>query len=108
MPIFVVTHDPPTDGEWSERVTFVTEGVEQALDLAEEAAGDRKVAVGAANVTQQLLRAGRIDELDLNVVPCLLGSGVRLFDNLEARIDLEQTRVIESDGVTHFRYRVVH
>jgi dihydrofolate reductase len=57
-------------------VTFVTEGVERAVELAQEAAGDRTVSVGSAGITQQLLSAGRLDEIDLNVAPCLLGSGV--------------------------------
>ena len=109
VPIFVVTHNAPTDGEWSPRVTFVTEGIERALGMAQEAAGDRKVSVCAANTVQQVLLAGRLDEIDLDVVPCLLGSGVRLFDDLgSAPIELERTRLIESDGVTHMRYRVVH
>lgn len=108
-PIFVVTHEPPATGEWSPRVTFVTDGVERAVELARDSAGNRKVSVCAANITQQLLRAGLLDEVELNVVPCLLGSGVRLFDHLAPDpIELEQTRVIKSDGVTHVRYRVAH
>lgn len=107
-PIYVVTHDPPSEGEWNPRVSFVTEGVERAVELAQDAAGDRKVSVCAANVAQELLRAGMLDEIDLSVAACLLGSGVRLFDGLGPEpIALEQTRVIESDGVTHLRYRVV-
>ncbi len=106
VPNFVVTHHPPTAGEWSPQVRFVTEGIERAVELAQQAAGDRKISVCAAGVTQQLLRAGRLDELELNVVPCLLGAGVRLLDGV-GPIDLEQTRVIESDGVTHLRYRVL-
>lgn len=109
VPIFVVTHEPPTAGDWSPRVAFVTDGVERAVELARDAAGDRKVSVCAANITQQLLRAGLLDEIELSVVPCVLGSGVRLFDHLGPDpFEMEQTRVIESDGVTHIRYRVAH
>ena len=109
VPIFVVTHEPPTDGAWSPRVTFVTEGVERAVDLAQKAAGDRAVSVCAANTAQQLLRAGKLDEIEVSVAPVLLGSGVRLFDHLgSAPIELEQISAIESVGVTHIRYRVVH
>ena len=110
VPIFVVTHEAPTEGEWSPRVSFVTDGgVERAVELAKEAAGDRYVSVCAANTAQQLLRAGLLDEIELSVVPCLLGSGVKLFDNLgPAPIDLRQLQIIPSDGVTHVRYRVVH
>jgi dihydrofolate reductase len=66
------------------------------------------VSVAAADVTQQLLRAGKLDEIQVSVVPVLLGSGVRLFDHLGPDpIALEQTRVIPSEGVTHLRYRVL-
>jgi dihydrofolate reductase len=108
VPIFVVTHQAPTHGEWSPRVSFVTDGVERALELAKEAAGELKVSVCAADTAQQLLRAGKLDEIQVSVVPLLLGSGVRLFDHLGTDpIELEQVRVIESKGVTHLRYRVV-
>ena len=106
-PIFVVTHDPPTAGEWSDRVTFVPEGLDRALELAQEAAGDRTISASAASVAQQLLAAGRIDEIDLDIVPCLLGAGVRLLDNV-GPFDMVCERVIPSDGVTHIRYRVLH
>lgn len=108
VPIFVVAHEVPTHGEWSPRVSFVTDGVERALELAQKAAGDRTVSVGGASVAQQLLRVGKLDGIQVSVVPLLLGGGVRLFDHLGADpIALEQTRVIESEGVTHMRYRVV-
>lgn len=88
---------------------WLTEGLERSIDLAQEAVGDRKVSLCAANVAQQALRSGRLDEIDLQVVPCLLGAGVRLFDDRgDPPVDLVQTRVIESDGVIHVRYRVVH
>jgi dihydrofolate reductase len=107
-PIFVVTHQAPTDGEWSPRVKFVTEGVERALELAQDAAGDRKVSVSGADIAQQLIRLGKVDEIQVSIVPLLLGEGVRLFDHLgQDSIALEQTRVIESEGVTHMRYRVM-
>jgi dihydrofolate reductase len=108
-PIFVVTHEAPTRGEWSPQVSFVTDGIEHALELAQEAAGDLNVGVSAADVAQQLLRAGRLDEIQVSVVPLLLGAGVRLLDHLGPDpIRLEQIRVIESEGVTHLRYRVLH
>jgi dihydrofolate reductase len=108
VPIFVVTHEAPTDGEWSPRVSFVTEGLDRAVELAQEAAGDKDVSVGAADPVQQLLRAGKLDEIEVSVVPYLLGGGVRLFDHLGADpIELEQADVIVSEGVTHLRYRVI-
>jgi dihydrofolate reductase len=108
VPIFVLTHEVPTRGAWSPRVSFVTEGIERALELAQQAAGNLTVSVSGADVAQQLLRAGRVDEIQVSVVPLLLGAGVRLFDHLGPDpIVLEQTRVIASVGVTHLRYRVV-
>jgi dihydrofolate reductase len=106
-PIFVVTHEPPTEGEWSPRVTFVPEGVERALELAQEAAGDATIGVSGASVAQQLLRLRRLDEIQVSVTPLLLGAGVRLFDGFDGPIRLEQTRVVPSEGVTHLRYRVL-
>ena len=107
-PFFLLTHNPPdhhvgpgTDG------TAVTDGIESAPEQAKAVAGERDIVVGAADVAQQYLRAGLLDEIQLNLVPVLLGNGVRLFANLEDRqFDLECTRVVESDGVTHLRYRV--
>lgn len=108
VPIFVVTHEPPTDGEWSPRVSFVTEGVERALELAQEAAGDGVIGISGASVAQQLLRLRKLDEIQVSVTAVLLGGGVRLFDNIDSPIRLEQTRVVPSDGVTHLRYRVLY
>jgi dihydrofolate reductase len=108
VPIFVLTHEAPTHGEWSPRISFVTDGIDHALELAQAAAGDRLVSVCAADTTQQLLRAGKLDEIQVSLVPVLLGSGVRLLDHLGPDpIALEQVRVIESEGVTHLRYRVL-
>ena len=107
-PIFVVTHEPPIDGEWSPRVSFVTDGVERALELAQEAAGEGVIGVSGASVAQQLLRVGKLDEIQVSVTPLLLCGGVRLFEGFEGPIRLEQTRVLPSDGVTHLRYRVLY
>jgi dihydrofolate reductase len=107
-PIFVVTHEAPTHGEWSPLVQFVTEGVDRALELAQAAAGDKLVSIAGSSVAQQLLRAGKVDEIQVSVAPLVLGGGVRLFDHIGSHaIQLEQTRVVPSDGVTHLRYRVV-
>jgi dihydrofolate reductase len=107
-PFFLLTRAAPEQhvGPGSEG-TVVSDGIESALEQARAVAGDANVAVGAADVAQQYLRAGLLDEIHLNVVPVLLGGGVRLFANLEDRpLDLECMRVIESDGVTHLSYRV--
>jgi dihydrofolate reductase len=89
--------------------TFVTDGIDAALAQARPAAGDKDVAVvGGASVAQQYLGAGLLDELQIHLVPVLLGDGLRLFDQpAGGQAQLELTRVIDSPVVTHLRYRVV-
>jgi dihydrofolate reductase len=88
--------------------TFVTDGIEAALDRARYAAGGKDVFVGGgANVINQYLAAGLVDELELHLVPLVLGGGARLFDGLGPDLQLEQVRAIEAAGVTHLKYRVV-
>jgi dihydrofolate reductase len=109
-PVFVVTNHAresvPKEGGTT--FTFVTEGVEAAVEQAGAAAGDRDVLVaGGAMAVQQALKAGLLDEMQIHLVPVLLGGGTRLFDQLEgADLRLEGTRVIDSPAVTHLRYRV--
>jgi dihydrofolate reductase len=107
VPNFILTHEAPPSGDWSPRCVFVTEGLDRALDLAQKAAGGKKVSVCGADLAQQLLRVGKLDEIQVSIVPLLLGGGVRLFEHLRTTaIALEQTRVIPSAGVTHLTYRV--
>ena len=109
VPTFVVTHTVPQ--EWvyeGSPFTFVTDGVESAVEQAKTVAGDKGVAVGAASIAQQCIRAGLLDEVTVNLVPVLLGEGVRLFDHLgPTPVELESTGVIEGSGVTHLTFRVV-
>lgn len=109
VPTFVVTHTIPREwGYEGSPFTFVTDGVESAVEQASSVAGDKDVAVGAASIVQQCLRAGLLDEIHVDLVPVLLGGGVRLFDHLgNEPIELERTRVIEAPGVTHLAFRVV-
>lgn len=110
VPVFVLTHHArePLEMEGGTTFFFVTEGIESALERAKDAAGGKDVSLGGgADVAQQYLRAGLIDEMLLNVTPILLGSGTRLFENLEgADIDLERTQVVEAPGVTHLKFRL--
>jgi dihydrofolate reductase len=110
VPVFVLTHHPRATQQKAggTSFTFVTDGIEAALDLARAAAGGRNVAIaGGASVAQQYLRAGLLDEIQIHLVPVLLGGGVRLFDNLGTeQAKLEVTRVIASPAVTHLKYRV--
>jgi dihydrofolate reductase len=90
--------------------TFVTDGIEAALEQARAAAGGKDVALaGGASIAQQYLQAGLLDELQIHVVPLLLGDGVHLFDRLriDPIVELETTRVIASPSVTHLRFRVL-
>jgi len=110
VPVFVLTHHErePLEMQGGTTFTFVSDGIESALEQAREAAGERDVAIGGgANVAQQYLAAGLVDELQLNVAPVLLGGGTRLFeDGAGAGLDLEPILVLETPDVTHLRYRV--
>ena len=111
MPVFVLTHHPRETVTHSNGTsfTFVTDGIEAALDHARSAAGDKNVNVaGGANVAQQYLAAGLLDDIQIHLSPVLLGGGVRLFDDVGTEPPrLELTRVIDSPAVTHLGYRVV-
>jgi dihydrofolate reductase len=107
VPIIVLTHQPPSEGDWSPRVEFATE-LDDAVERAGKLAGDKYVSISGASIAQQLLRDGRLDEVHLDLTPCLLGGGVRLLDHFGPEpVDLEQVSVTPSEGVTHLRYRVV-
>ncbi|MGQ0601074.1 MAG: dihydrofolate reductase family protein [Anaerolineales bacterium] len=107
--IFVFTHRVPERSAKGLTFTFVTDGIESALEKASVAAGDKCVTViGGANTVQQCVNKGLFDEIQIGIVPVLLGEGIRLFDHLGIEpIELESTQVIESPSVTHLRFRVV-
>jgi dihydrofolate reductase len=109
VPVFVVTHAVPR--EWTHEgspFTFVTDGAEKAVEQAKAVAGSKDVGVGGANVAQQCIGARLIDEVGIDLVPVLLGEGIRFFDHLRTgAIELERTTVVEAPGVTHLRFRVV-
>ena len=108
-PVFILTHhprDPVQKGETS--YTFVTDGIEAAVERARAAAGEGDVLVaGGGSVAQQALQAGLLDELQIHVAPVLLGGGVRLFDDFDGGpIGLEPTNLVSSPAVTHLFYRL--
>jgi dihydrofolate reductase len=108
VPTFVLTHHPRASLEMDGGTSFhfVSDGIEPTLAQAREAAGGKDVRLGGgAEAAQQYLAAGLIDELQLNVVPILLGEGERLFENVGDELELEQTRVVHTPEVTHIRYR---
>jgi dihydrofolate reductase len=108
MPVFVLTHharEPLTLSDTT--FTFVTAGIEAALEQARAAAGGKDVLIGGgADVVNQYLAAGHVDEVELHVVPLLLGSGARLFEGVGPDLELEQVRVVDAPGVVHVKYRV--
>ena len=114
VPIFVLTHQPPKEHPKETdnlTFTFVTDGIESAIRQANAAAGTRDVTViGGASTAQQCLKAGLVDELEIDIMPVLLGSGLRLFDTINGhQIQLERLSVMElSSGRTHLTFRVVY
>jgi dihydrofolate reductase len=109
-PVFVLTHHArdPLVMNGGTTFYFVTDGVASALDRAREAAGGKDVQVGGgADAARQFLAGHLLDEIEIHLVPLLLGSGARLLDNLPTDLQLDPIRTIGAPGVTHLKYRVV-
>jgi dihydrofolate reductase len=110
VPCFVLTHEPREQLVMkSAAFTFVTNGIESALGQAQAAASDKDILVmGGAHTAQQFIRAGLVDEVQIQLVPVLLGAGIRLFDHVGTHhIELERTILLGSPHVTHLRFRVL-
>jgi dihydrofolate reductase len=108
--VYVLTHHPrePVPMKGGTTYHFVTDGIESALERAKEAAGGQDVRLwGGAEVINQYLAAGLLDELELHIVPILLGGGARLFEGVGSEVRLQQVRAVGAPGVTHVKYRVV-
>jgi dihydrofolate reductase len=109
VPIFILSRHPAPDwaAAWP-RVHYVGDLADAVRD-AKQAAGDKNVMVHGSSLTQRLLARGLLDELEIHLVPVLLGDGIRLFEHLgTAPQELERTRVLEGEGgVTHLHYRVI-
>ena len=109
VPVVVLTHVIPQ--EWVKEgspFTFVTDSIESAIEQARKIAGDKNIGVAGANITQQCLKAGLLNEIGIDLVPVLLSSGVRLFENLGIEpVELECTKVVADTGVTHLMFRVI-
>jgi dihydrofolate reductase len=110
MPVFIVTHEArePLRMQGGTTYTFVTKGIEAALELARAAAGDKDVGIwGGANIIQEYLKAELLDEMQIHVIPVLFGNGTRLFDDLGGRrIELKKTSTIDTPAATHLRFSV--
>lgn len=106
VPVFILTHQPPADWPSDSTIHFVTDGLERAVVQAREAAGDKHVAIATPGTVRQCLDAGVLDELQVNVVPVVLGEGLPFFDGISGPVDLEGPEVISGTDVTHLRFRV--
>jgi dihydrofolate reductase len=110
MAVFIVTHEQrePLPMQGGTSYTFVTNGIEAALELARAAAGDKNVGVwGGANIVRQYLLVGLLDEVQIHLIPILLGNGIWLFEDLDPEgIELRRTSSIETPGATHLRFDV--
>jgi len=109
VPVFVATHAEPGEVPEGGVYTFVSGGIESALEQSKAAAGDKDVAVmGGAEIGQQFIRAGLIDEISIHLVPVLFGGGTRMFEHLGSEhIQLETAGVIETPTATNLRFRIV-
>ena len=110
VPVFVLSKDVPEKvPKGKSTFTFVTDGIISIVKQAKAAAGGKNVYVlGGANIAQQCLGSGLLDEMQIHLVPVLLGDGLRLFDHIGVgQIELERTRAIDSPGVSHLRFRVM-
>jgi dihydrofolate reductase len=108
VPVFVLTSNiPKKKPEGSTPFTFVFDGINSAVKQARKAAGKKNVYVlGGANIAQQCINAGLLDEMTIHLAPVLLGAGVRLFDNVEKQIKLEQIKITEDPEITHLQFRL--
>jgi dihydrofolate reductase len=107
---FVLTSKPPASTpKGNVSFTFVTDGIDSALEQARAAAGARNVAIGGGPSTAQgFVGAGVLDEIQVHLIPVLLGEGIRLFGRAGRRLNLAPIRVVEAPDATHLRYRVAH
>jgi dihydrofolate reductase len=107
VPVYILTHQPPVDWPTDSTIHFVTDGLESAVAQARAAADGKDIGIATPNVIRQCLDAGVLDELQINLIPVVLGQGLSLFDGIGREVLLEGPEVIAGSGVTHLRYRVV-
>jgi dihydrofolate reductase len=108
-PVFVVTHQAPTQNPPGSVYRFVTDGIENALRQARTAAGDKDVTImGGADLGRQYLAAGLVNEISIHLVPVLFGTGTRMFEDLhKGHVRLQAVDVLSTPSATHLRYRIV-
>lgn len=112
VPLFILTHHPPSRHPKENdnlTITFVTDGIENAISQAKAAAGERDVVVLGASTGQQALKAGLVDELQIAIAPILLGKGLRFFEHLDdLEIELEKIHTIETDRQVEIWFKVLN
>jgi dihydrofolate reductase len=107
-PVFVVTHEAPAESPENGVYTFVTDGIEDALEQAKAVAGEKIISTGGGSIGRQLLEAGLVDELQIHLAPVLFGAGISTFAGLADRhIELEPIEVVHTAAAIHMRFRVV-
>jgi dihydrofolate reductase len=106
VPVYILTHEAPADWPADSTIHFVTDGLESAVAQARAAAGGKDVGIATPGVVRQCLDAGVLDELQINLIPVVLGEGLPFFDGIAREVSLEGPDVIEGKGVTHLRYRI--
>ncbi len=105
--VVVLTHNVPDNvPQGDSPISFVTDGIANAIARGKEAAGDKDVTILGASIAQQSLKAELVDEIHIHLVPILLGDGVQLFAGKSEIIALEPIKVTQAEGVTHLRFRV--
>lgn len=109
IPHIIITHNVPEKrAAGAEDFIFSTDGIERALQQAYAVAGEKPIAIGGgASIARQFLQAGLVDEIQLHLVPILLGNGIQLFDSMGKSVELESKKVITAPDVTHLFYKVV-
>ncbi|QTM98242.1 dihydrofolate reductase [Sediminibacillus dalangtanensis] len=109
VPVFVLTNKIPKEyPKGSTPFTFITEGIEQAVEQAKRSAGTKDVSIGTASIAQQCIQTGLLEAMDLHIAPVLLGKGVRLFDEIgQVTVRLKSTQVLEGTGVVHVKYDIM-
>ena len=106
VPVFILTHEPPADWPSDSTIHFVTDGLESAVAQAREAAAGKVIGVATPSLVRQCLEAGLLDELQINLVPIVLGEGRPFFEGIAEIVKFDGPEVIEGTGVTHLRYVV--
>lgn len=108
VPVYILTHQPPADWPADSTIHFVTDGLRSAIRQARAAAGGKDIGIATPSVVRQCLEAGLLDELQVNLIPVVLGEGLPFFGGIAREVTLADPEVIEGRGVTHLRYRVAH